>query len=853
MAITEEDIKATIEQDINDIETAIYGRDVRSAIADGIRHGYVNAHGAREDVAEFSNNVIKSQTTQPESQYNKVWLKPTGIDTVLAENSDIAPIFVDGDQNAYSAGSYVYYYQDKRLYRFNVDHKAKTAWNFNEVSESLPMYEMVAIRNNYAVPFDDSISYSAGWYTYYVPDNAIYRFLEAHVPNSGWDPTKVVRVTVFDELKRIENDADTAIEQSYTLNQNNGSVVPNNTDYNTLTSCGNYYVNSGSNAATMTNCPTSAAHRLTVMYIFSSNRLCQVVQNISNDIYIRSNSGSWGAWKKIALTSDIDTEISDYLPIRRSRYTEIAENSDYNTKTTAGVYFCNSASKAATMTNCPVSSANILIQQYTTTSDRYVQYCISADGLYWRYYTGAWGDWRRIINDSDVANAFIASSVSLPSGDLDNVRGQNTIYLISSSKSYQHTPDNRTTGFLQVMVSDGWTLQIFYGWSDGKMWKRRANSSGIYTEWLEISGDTINNNTYNNTYENTYNITTSPTITTDTHGWLQAVDTDTADETGKTDMTGAIMSMLTDVGYCHLGEGIFYVSGGIDMPANSMLCGCGDKTQIRLLQSTSSGYCVKLTDYSTIKDVSFSGSRSSIAPTSAGTRDAIRFVGGYTSTPQVRTQHCTIDNVVIRNFSGSGIYCNNTSLSPEHGLYATNVYVTNCYAGIYIYDYSDFHKFTNICTNACYYGVINNGGNNVFTACTFRATNTGFYVDGTKYNPGHGTLNGCTFCHIGGNAGSAITMENVGAGFVVSGCQFWYNTVDLTGCQGVVFSGCEFGNGITGTNAIINISGGKTIMFNGCMFRYSDPVINGLATNDKVKFNGCYEAESGDVVDPTAA
>lgn len=211
MAITEEDIKATIEQDINDIETAIYGRDVRSAIADGIRHGYVNAHGAREDVAEFSNNVIKSQVTQPESQYNKVWLKPTGIDTVLAENSDIAPIFVDGDQNAYPAGSYVYYHQDKRLYRFNVDHKAKTAWNFNEVSESLPMYEMVAIRNNYAVPFDDSISYSAGWYTYYVPDNAIYRFLEAHAPNSGWDPTKVVRVTVCDELKRIENSTGTEI------------------------------------------------------------------------------------------------------------------------------------------------------------------------------------------------------------------------------------------------------------------------------------------------------------------------------------------------------------------------------------------------------------------------------------------------------------------------------------------------------------------------------------------------------------------------------------------------------------------------------------------------------------------
>lgn len=390
------------------------------------------------------------------------------------------------------------------------------------------------------------------------------------------------------------------------------------------------------------------------------------------------------------------------------------------------------------------------------------------------------------------------------------------------------------------------------------------NTTVKYTFVPETFTSVDNYYTYNTTvektehiYNNSYTITTTPDITTDTNGWLQAVDTDTSSETGKTDMTPAIMAMLTETGYCHLGEGIFYVSGNIDMPSHSMLCGCGDKTTIRLLASVENGYVVSMNPYCTIKDLGFSGSYSAFAPTTIGYRDAIRFAAnhdGADTGSAYDNNYCSISNVFIRFFSGSGILCHNTGNNVSQGLYATNVLIRSCYYGINIDKYSEFNKFTNICTWNCYYGCVNNGGNNVFTACTFHATNTGFYIDGTQPNAAHGTINGCTFCHIGSNLGSAFKGDNIAAGFIIADSQFWYNSIDLTNCRGVVFDGCYFGRGITSDNpdscATINISGGNLILFCGCVFNLDEtrpPKIN-ITNNSKTVFSECYGSESGNKI-----
>lgn len=361
-------------------------------------------------------------------------------------------------------------------------------------------------------------------------------------------------------------------------------------------------------------------------------------------------------------------------------------------------------------------------------------------------------------------------------------------------------------------------------------------------------------NEYN--YYNEYQMNVSPTITTDSNGWLQAIDTETENEDNKTDMSAAIMAMLTSTGYCHLGEGIFYVSGNIDMPSGSTLCGCGEKSIIKLLESVNNGYCVKMRDHCTIKDVRFKGSYSSISPTVNGNRNAIHFTANYDGTGEggsYTTKTCMISNVWISYFSGSGLYCHNTGINYSQGLIVNNLWISRCYAGVNIDYYSEFHKFTNVVAVYCYIAVINNGGNNNFVNCTFHGTHAGFYINGAMPNAAHGVIDGCTFCHIGSNNGDAILFENVSAGFVISNSQFWYNALRFNDCQSILVSGCEFGRGISNdgnVSASIYVTNGNGIIFSGCLFHLDvtrPPKIE-IVNNTKTVFANCYGGESGNII-----
>ena len=329
---------------------------------------------------------------------------------------------------------------------------------------------------------------------------------------------------------------------------------------------------------------------------------------------------------------------------------------------------------------------------------------------------------------------------------------------------------------------------------------------------------------------------------------LPPVDTDSTDETGKTDMAPAIMAMLKQTGHCHLGTGIYYVSG-IDMPDNSMLSGCGKKTVVRLLQSVASGYCVKMTTHNTLSDICISGADAAPVRTSQGTRTGVLYAanhdGATDGATAYDTERCIIDNVWVENFTDSGLKCHNTASAYRKGLYATNLMLYACWCGLNIDYISEFNKFVNVQTAFCTYGCRNNGGNNTFTSCTFYGTSVAFYIDGTQPNAAHGALVGCTLCHSGSNTGSAITITGAANGFIISNCQIWYNTVNLTNSDGIVFSGCEFGR-----SADISISGGALVMFDGCVWMYDStypPVIN-VSNNNKVKFTGCYGAESGNAI-----
>lgn len=336
-------------------------------------------------------------------------------------------------------------------------------------------------------------------------------------------------------------------------------------------------------------------------------------------------------------------------------------------------------------------------------------------------------------------------------------------------------------------------------------------------------------------------------------GYIEAVDTASADETGKTDMTTAIMFALNTYGHCKLGPGVFYVSGHVDMPDGSTLEGSGSATEVRLLAGDNR-YAIKISNHSTLRNLSVIGNYTDLIESdfssTSGTRYGVFYrKGGYHSF----TDDCefsVIDNVYICNFTGSGIYQYDTGQNVKQGLFVTNVSIKNCWCGLHIHSLSEFCRYTNLQITYCYIGCVNNGGNNSFDNCVFHAYNIGFNIDnsdGTRPNNAHGMCSNSSFCHTGNNTGSGISINTIDNGFIFSACQVWYNSIDLVNASGVVFSGCELGRGTTSAGATINIDGGNTVMFVGCVFMndVTYPPDITITNNTKVKFASCYGSVSG--------
>lgn len=92
-------------------------------------------------------------------------------------------------------------------------------------------------------------------------------------------------------------------DQMFPLSLLTASVIPNGTDFDTITTPGSYYIQTSQNAATMSNIPDAVAGRLNVMALTPATRFYQVYFTVqqSADIYVRAYTGNgWGAWKRIA-------------------------------------------------------------------------------------------------------------------------------------------------------------------------------------------------------------------------------------------------------------------------------------------------------------------------------------------------------------------------------------------------------------------------------------------------------------------------------------------------------------------------------------------------------------------------
>lgn len=307
-----------------------------------------------------------------------------------------------------------------------------------------------------------------------------------------------------------------------------------------------------------------------------------------------------------------------------------------------------------------------------------------------------------------------------------------------------------------------------------------------------------------------------------------------------TDRTEEIRTMLERHGVCLLGAGTYVVSG-IDMPAHTTLMGMGGATTLLLREDVEESYAVRIGSFCTIKDLELAGSAQmeEKRPTAMGKRHGITFLGNATTKDSKnQNRNSMISGCFIRNFSGGGITCTDTGYSTISSLIVSNCHILYCGAGINISHFSEYHKFDSILSEKCYYGLVNNGGNNMFVNCGFNCNATGILMDnssGLCNNNSHGSMVGCTINHTNNNEGIGLHAIGMAHGYMFSGCQMFFSKIDLTDCKGFVFDTMNYGRKVD-----ITVRGGGLTMFTNSAFNDTGADTIRIIDNDHVKFVNCY-------------
>ncbi len=312
-----------------------------------------------------------------------------------------------------------------------------------------------------------------------------------------------------------------------------------------------------------------------------------------------------------------------------------------------------------------------------------------------------------------------------------------------------------------------------------------------------------------------------------------------------TDRTAEIQKYLDEFGVCILGAGL-YVVNGVDMPDGSTVMGMGKATQVLLDPAAEEGYAISLRSFCTVKNLGLMGSLDTIElPEKVGERHGLMFKGTATKHEWMNGQplNSMIEGCYMTGFTGGGLTCVDTGYYTRANLAVMNCFMINNFAGINIAHLSEYHKFTNVVCIENVYGCINNGGNNVFSACAFDENQTGFMIDnsmGQSPNDSHGSAVGCTFNHNGHNEGIGIIVLGARSGYVFTGCQTFYSKVILENSVAITFSDFNFG-----ARQEITVKGGALTTFSDCAFGAMPTVT--VENNNSVKFINCFTREGEEV------
>lgn len=317
---------------------------------------------------------------------------------------------------------------------------------------------------------------------------------------------------------------------------------------------------------------------------------------------------------------------------------------------------------------------------------------------------------------------------------------------------------------------------------------------------------------------------------------------------GTTDDTTAIQNAINSGFKVRFSAKTYKVNSALTLPSNAYIQGEKGGTIILAGSQTALFTATSVTNVS-IKDLTIYGNASDVPfvspDVSAGVVDSandavnqvnIGSTGGIFLSGSNR---CKIENCEIRNFSRYGI-----RLTGGFGNNITGCNVHDCYIGVYYDTQAEYHYLSNSTIRQNQLGVYCRAGNNIFSNSHLGSNRVGFVLT-SGVNDAHGSIVGCTFNHC---SLYSFLSDQVSAGEIITGCQFWYGDLLIRTSRNITISDSQFRSNILFEGAF----DADPSQVTGCVFR--DGTItqnyNSSTSNVILRNNYFYDGSDATTINP---
>lgn len=159
------------------------------------------------------------------------------------------------------------------------------------------------------------------------------------------------------------------------------------------------------------------------------------------------------------------------------------------------------------------------------------------------------------------------------------------------------------------------------------------------------------------------------------------------------------------------------------------------------------------------------------------------FMGDEIGIELIRCEKVILNDLIIRNIKGSAFKINRVGRDYIWGLKANNIFISNCYNGIYAENEHEFSEWTNFSVTLCMIGIYFDSGNLIFTAGHITRCRVGMMLkDG--YNHAHGICNGIEIKH---NQIAGILINGIQHGQFFQGMYISYCNLIIRNSRGINF------------------------------------------------------------------